>query len=203
MVITPKASTSTLLKRIAKRESNPCHLSSQANRARELLRRCGTGLATNPSVTLQPLCVYSNGLLAMHLPPKPSDVVALGTPARCHAYLNISLIYGYYVKLIFIYICVSKYMSLLERSARDAAPAEAKRRRRARHTRQVPYRSIYITFICLLYETYICTHVSKYLRVLERPARDAPAAEAKRRRRARHTRQVPYRSIYITFICLL
>ena len=104
MVITPKASTSTLLKRIAKRESNPCHLSSQANRARELLRRCGTGLATNPSVTLQPLCVYSNGLLAMHLPPKPSDVVALGTPARCHTDLYTSLLYVYYRKLIYVHM---------------------------------------------------------------------------------------------------
>ena len=42
-----------------------------ANKARELFRRCAQGLATNPTIALQPLCVYSSGLLTSHLPPKP------------------------------------------------------------------------------------------------------------------------------------
>lgn len=42
-----------------------------ANKTRELLRRCSQGLAMNPSVGLQPLCVYAGGLLEAHLPPRP------------------------------------------------------------------------------------------------------------------------------------
>ena len=47
------------------------HSLKVANKARELFRRCAQGLATNPTIALQPLCVYSSGLLTSHLPPKP------------------------------------------------------------------------------------------------------------------------------------
>ena len=47
--------------------------------ARELLRHIALGLAANSSVELQPLCVYVCGLLATHLPPKPTGGGATGT----------------------------------------------------------------------------------------------------------------------------
>ena len=46
--------------------------------AREVLRHAGLGLAANPSVDVQPLCVYVRGLLVTHLPPAEAASDAQG-----------------------------------------------------------------------------------------------------------------------------